>query len=361
MNIKDQWDLYGDYLQLDKLLHSQQPWSAEAGVPAHDEMLFIIFHQVSELWFRQILFELDDIQKRMQGSYVDEHEMDMVQAHLDRIVQILRVLVRQIDVLETMPSQSFVDFREHLRTASGFQSLQFRLIETRLGLRREDRLLFRHKPYDDQYSEENRKRIQQAENRPSIHDQLDEWLARTPFIDFKDYHFWDEYKAAVNAMFDEKIQHAEESHDGETLATEIEAIERSRKKFAAIFSEQQVAEYGWRMSWRSLQSALFITIYRKEPILQMPARVLSLFMDVDELLSLWRYRHALMVQRMVGLSVGTGGSSGYGYLMQTLEKHRIFRDLFALSTYLIPSQALPELPQKLIEQMSYRYMKRKSV
>ena len=109
------------------------------------------------------------------------------------------------------------------------------------------------------------------------------------------------------------------------------------------------------MSWRGLQAALLITLYRQEPILQMPARLLSLIMDIDELLSLWRYRHALMVQRMMGMAIGTGGSAGYGYLMATLEKHRIFTDLYGLATYLIPSHALPPLPERRRSEMGYQY------
>ncbi len=78
-------------------------------------------------------------------------------------------------------------------------------------------------------------------------------------------------------------------------------------------------------------------------------------MDVDELLARWRFRHALMVQRMVGMSMGSGGSSGYEYLMNTVQTHRIFTDLFALSTYLIPSHVLPALPKEISKEMDYSY------
>jgi tryptophan 2,3-dioxygenase len=352
-------DLYSSYLHLDRILDAQTPWSNQAGRPAHDEMLFIIFHQTYELWFRQVLFELDDIQQRFSASVVDDRDMQPILARLDRIAAIWRLLVRQLDVLETMAPQDFLDFRESLRTASGFQSWQFRQIEARLGLRRADRIPVFHGQFDDGLDAAHKSQIAQAESAPSLYDQIDGWLARTPFVDWRNYKFWESYRAAVDQMLDGKAAAAQHSLTAEALAAELAAIDRGRRKFHLIFDEaghaKGVEEGLWRMSWRGLQAALLITLYRQEPILQMPARLLSVIMDVDELLTLWRYRHALMVQRMMGTAIGTGGSAGYGYLMTTLEKHRIFTDLYGLATYLIPSHALPPLPESLRSEMGYRY------
>lgn len=102
-------------------------------------------------------------------------------------------------------------------------------------------------------------------------------------------------------------------------------------------------------------AALFINLYRDEPALQVPFRLLSLLMDVDATFTNWRYRHALMVQRMIGRKVGTGGSSGHEYLRQTAERHRVFADLFALSTFFIPRSLLPLLPETVKAAMEYRY------
>ncbi|MEO8183921.1 MAG: tryptophan 2,3-dioxygenase family protein [Deltaproteobacteria bacterium] len=352
-------DLYSSYLRLDRLLDAQTPWSNQAGQPAHDEMLFIIFHQTYELWFRQVLFELDDIQRRFSASVVDDRDMQPIVARLDRIAAIWRLLVRQLDVLETMAPQDFLDFRESLRTASGFQSWQFRQIEARLGLRRVDRIPVFHGQFDDGLDAGHKSQITQAESSPNLYDQIDGWLARTPFVDWGNYKFWEAYRAAVDQMLDSKAAAAKRGLVAEALATELEAIDRGRRKFHLIFDEaghdKGVEEGLWRMSWRGLQAALLITLYRQEPIFQMPARLLSVIMDVDELLALWRYRHALMVQRMMGTAIGTGGSAGYGYLMATLERHRIFSDLYGLATYLIPSHALPPLPESLRSAMGYRY------
>ena len=90
-------------------------------------------------------------------------------------------------------------------------------------------------------------------------------------------------------------------------------------------------------------------------MLQLPFRLLSGLMDIDETLTNWRYRHALMVQRMIGRKIGTGGSSGHDYLRRTAERHRVFGDLFTLSTFLIPRSRLPGLPEGLRHAMGYRY------
>lgn len=359
MSKKPAWDQYGEYLCLDKIIGAQEPLSDAAGHPAHDEMLFIQFHQIYELWFKQILFELDDIQARFSNDIVDDRDMQPIMHYLNRIVEIFKHLESMIDILETMPPQSFVDFREHFGTASGFQSLQFRLIEARLGLLRENRLSVFHGEFDDNLKDSSKAIISKAEANPSLYEQLDSWLARTPFVDLGDYKFWDAYKGAVHDMLDAKIKDAEQNLTGETLQKELEALRRGREKFDGIFDAEKHAkakENGqWRMSWKALQAALFITVYKQEPILQSPHNLLVKIMDVDELLARWRVRHALMVQRMVGNSMGSGGSSGYGYLMDTVEKHRIFSDLFSLSTYLIPTRLLPELPGTISNKMGYSH------
>jgi tryptophan 2,3-dioxygenase len=359
MTDKTVWDQYGDYLQVNKILAAQNPRSHAAGQGVHDEMLFIQFHQIYELWFKQILFELDDVLLRLCGKVVDENDMQPILTYLGRVVEIFKQMESMIDVLETMPPQSFVDFREHLGTASGFQSAQFRLIETRLGLQRKSRLCVFHGQFDDNLIDESKAAIQAAEKQPNLFEALDRWLSRTPFVNLGGYTFWKEYRLAVSNMFEQKIVAARASLIGEVLKNELDAIERGKQKFESIFDEKQhmkAQEEGrWRMSWKALQAALFITIYRNEPVLQAPYNLLKCIMDVDALLARWRFRHALMVQRMVGLGVGTGGSSGYEYLMNTVQTHRIFTDLFALSTYLIPSKLLPALPQEISKEMDYTY------
>ncbi|MGB9152425.1 MAG: tryptophan 2,3-dioxygenase family protein [Alphaproteobacteria bacterium] len=354
------WDQYGKYLNLEKLLDAQNPCSASiGGALIHDEILFIQFHQIYELWFKQILCELDEIQTRLSRDCISESEMQPILTYLGRIVEIFKQLESMIDVLQTMPSQAFVDFREYLGTASGFQSVQFRLIETRLGLQRKDRLCVFHGQFDDAFNTDNKSLIRSTEKHPNLFEQIDGWLSRTPFVNFGEYTFLNEYRAAIAKMFADKTTAARQSLTGEALDKELAALENGKKKFESIFDPEIYAaaqqEGRWRLSWRALQAALFITIYRHEPVLQAPYALLTKIMDVDELLARWRFRHALIVQRMVGHGVGTGGSSGYEYLMKTVQTHRIFTDLFALSAYLIPSRLLPPLPADISAGMDYRY------
>jgi tryptophan 2,3-dioxygenase len=223
----------------------------------------------------------------------------------------------------------------------------------------EDRLLIGGKPFDAGLSEADRARVERALGGPKLIDQLDRWLARTPFVEQRDYVFHDAYRDAVVRLLEAdaaRIRASEFTSEAQR-ETELKAIAAALERFKAIFSPEQGAVH-WRMSLAAVQAALFIAIYRDQPVLQLPFRLLAALMDVEESLRLWRYRHALMVQRMIGVKVGTGGSSGYEYLTATADRHRIFNDLFQLSTYLIPRSALPSLPPELRARMGFVYADR---
>jgi len=347
---------YADYLKLPALLAAQQPESVRHGKPAHDEMLFIIVHQTYELWFKQILHELDRIQVDFGGDVVEDEYLGRIVHGLERINEILKLLIQQLEVLETMTPLDFLDFRDFLFPASGFQSAQFRLIEIRLGLSRAARSDYAGKPFDDMLIKSDRARVAAAERGPKLIDQLDRWLSRTPFVHRPDYDFSREYRKAVRQMLEDDAARVRANQAMEPAQREIEAkrIEASLEEFQAIFAPESEPS-PWQMSRAAVQAALFIIVYRDRPVLQLPFRLLAALMNVDELLTLWRYRHALMVQRMIGVKIGTGGSAGHDYLRDTAAKHRIFSDLFRLSTYLIPRSRLPKLPRELEDAMGYRY------
>ncbi len=130
-----------DYLQLDKILGAQQPESDKQGQPAHDEMLFIVIHQAYELWFRQLLFETESVIAILGRPTLNDNspELQTIVHRLSRCATILKVLVHQIDIMETMTPMDFLDFRDKLRPASGFQSWQFKVLEAKLGLKYEHR------------------------------------------------------------------------------------------------------------------------------------------------------------------------------------------------------------------------------
>jgi tryptophan 2,3-dioxygenase len=232
---------YGSYLCLDQLLAAQRPATAE-----HDEMLFVVIHQVYELWFKQILHETTLLQRRLESG-----DSAAALHTARRIAKILKTIVGQLDVLETMTPGQFASFRPELGTASGFQSNQFRVIEATLGRRDFP------EPIDDP-------QLAAALGRRSVFDSLLRHLAANGW------------------------------------AVPAEALNRD-------------AKYHWRGD--GTVQALLAEVYAAETA---PAEVCEALVDIDEGMQEWRYRHLMMVRRMIGARAGTGGSAGVEYLRSTL-------------------------------------------
>ena len=196
---------YGSYLQLDRLLDSQTLKSTESGNSVHDEMLFIIIHQAYELWFKQILHELDSVLDMFRGNYVQEENFGIVVARFDRIIEIQKILVNQISILETMTPMDFLEFRDLLTPSSGFQSVQFRLIENKLGMRPEDRIQYGKQRYNQLLDDADVESVLKSENEPSLFELLENWLERTPFLQMDEFNFWESYQSAVKDMVENDI------------------------------------------------------------------------------------------------------------------------------------------------------------
>ena len=252
---------YAGYLKIDELLRLQQPLSDD---PEHDEMLFIIIHQVYELWFKQIIHELEKLQEELVAG-----NTTLVLATLKRVLTILKTLVAQVDVLETMTPMSFNAFRERLESASGFQSAQFREVEFLLGLKKQ-KILRHHPP-----GSPGRRRLEVLLHRPALQDSLLRYLATA----------------------------------GYELPSDLLERDVSRS---------------WSAS-REVQLVL-LDLYEKDPLRQM---VCERLVDLDEGLQEWRYRHVKMVERTIGDKPCTGGSAGAAYLRSTLH-HPFFPDLWAI-------------------------------
>ena len=352
---------YTSYLRLPELLTNQVLESEKRGRRAHDEMLFIIIHQTYELWFKQILYELDLVQDVFGGPSVDDAMLGRAVHAAERIVKIEQLLVSQIDILETMTPMDFLEFRDLLIPSSGFQSEQFRLLEIRLGLKKDARLEFNNQSFEQSLEPQVRTRLAQAEAAPSLRDQVDAWLSRTPFIEIGGFHFRDAYQGALDKLLSQDIErirtHPHLSAAEKTV--QLTSLQKSRDMFDGLLDDARYAELksqgAWTLSRKALQAALFLFLYRDEPAAHAGFRMLKALMDIDETLSLWRTRHALMVSRMLGRKVGTGGSAGYDYLRATADKHRAYGDLFAIATFLIPRSALPPLPDEVRKLMRYRY------
>lgn len=332
---------YGEYLQLDKIIEAQEPESFKEGkTPAHDEMLFIIIHQAYELWFKQVLFEVNSVIDIMNKPRVNDNspEMQTVVHRMQRVVTILRVLVQQIDILETMTAMDFLDFRDMLRPASGFQSWQFKIIEARLGLK------YQHRHGQEYYiSQLNQKEIdiiKQAENGSSVLELVNKWLERMPFAE--DASFWPQgetYWTGYEKIYTDSLADAEKNN-----------LDFFRKTF---FENSDNAERS--LSPKACRSALFIMLYRGYPMMEMPFQLLNSLLEIDNQLGNWRYRHINMVRRMIGTRIGTGGSTGAGYLQGAMDKHYIFKEISQLSSFLIDRRKLPALPEELGKALGYNF------
>lgn len=352
---------YGDYLKTSELLQLQKPESERVGVEAHDEMLFIITHQAYELWFKQILHDLRSVLNIFSDSKVEDFRVGTAVARLERIYKIQKLMMHQIDILETMTPMDFLDFRSLLSPASGFQSLQFRQIENLLGLLPEKRLTFGNQSYLQRLNDADRAAMLESEKLPSLFARIEGWLERTPFIDHGQFSFWQAYRSAVDTMMekDRQIIMQAQSANPEFQKQQLTMLERTQESFKMVLEAERHAELkaqgAWRLSFKATQAALFVFLYRDYPALQGPYRILQSLIEIDETWTQWRYRHALMAQRMIGTKIGTGGSSGSDYLQQATERHKIFQDFTKLSTFFIPRQALPKLPPEISAQLSLVY------
>ena len=355
---------YDQYLQLQKILQAQKLRSAEFKKPAHDEMLFIIVHQVYELWFKEILHDLGSVMDLFKEGVVEEAHIGLAISRLDRIVKIQKILVDQIDIIETMTPLDFLDFRNYLLPASGFQSFQFRQLEVSLGLKRERRISYTQCAYSGVFSDAEQQILNQLEAGDSMFDLVEKWLERTPFLQFESFDFLKEYSKSVDLMLQREeaaINKADyiSSHEKQLR---IKMLGDTSTYFNSIFDQkihdEKLKKGILKLSHKATISALLINLYRDEPLLRQPFMFLQKLIDMDELLTSWRNRHAQMVLRTLGQKIGTGGSSGYDYLKRTADSHRVFYDLHNISTLLIPRSFLPELPNQLKERLDFNFSKK---
>lgn len=351
---------YTSYLQLHKILNAQTMMSTEDGTPVHDEHLFIIIHQAYELWFKQIIYEIDSVREIFSQEEVDEHKMLEIVKRMQRVTLILKLCVDQFLILETMTPLDFIEFRNYLSPASGFQSYQFRLLENKVGLRGDLRVRYNQENYMKVFGDEPEvcKNIMKSEEEPSLQNLVSRWLERTPGLEEKGFNFWNKYKMAVDSILTQEYREAE-TEECETLRSHlIDQNKKRRELFDSIFDSRihnaLMARGERRLTHRAMQGALMISLYREESRFNQPHQLLQLLMDVDSLMTKWRYSHVMLVQRMIGSQqIGTGGSSGYQYLRSTLsDRYKVFIDLFNLSTFLLPRNCIPPLTRQMKNRLS---------
>ncbi|XP_064273543.1 tryptophan 2,3-dioxygenase isoform X2 [Passer domesticus] len=341
--------IYGEYLQLNKILNAQELESEKKGKRIHDEHLFIVTHQAYELWFKQILWEMDSVREIFQNGHVrDERNMLKVITRMNRISLILKLLVEQFSVLETMTALDFFDFRYYLSPASGFQSLQFRLLENKIGVPQSLRVPYNRRHYRDNFKGQDHELLLQSEQEPTLLQLVEAWLERTPGLDSEEFDFWGQFEENVLKGLEEEfalIQAKAESEEKDDLLSEFQ---KQRDVLLSLFDEKRhehlLSKGDRRLSYKALKGALMIYFYREEPRFQVPFQLLTSLMDLDVLMTKWRYNHVCLVHRMIGGKAGTGGSSGYHYLRSTVsDRYKVFVDLFNLSTFLVPRHWIPKM------------------
>ena len=273
---------YGGYLKVRELISLQQLLSDP---PQHDEMLFIIIHQVYELWFKELLHELDTIIERLNSD-------EPLAAHrlVRRCIEIERVLVDQIAVLETMMPTDFLAFRDHLMPASGFQSFQFREIECASGLK-DPRFLKNYDPASPEHA-----KLEARLSQPSLSDAYYALLRRRGFN-----------------LPDKSASVDERSTSNDQAKTD--------------FQQQRITELKRVYQDANKHYELFL--------------LTESLIEYDEMFSMWRLRHVKMVERMIGSKTGTGGSEGAAYLKKTVER-TFFPELWELRSYLSKKTVIDE-------------------
>ena len=265
---------YSQYLEVEKLLELQVPRSGKDWHEAeHDEHLFIVIHQVYELWFKQVLHELDFLGRLFDAHRAEVDLTSKIRHTLKRVLTIFKTMVGQVDILETMTPMSFASFRSRLEEASGFQSAQFRELEFLLGHRRASML---------KHHQENPAavaRLQRRLDEPPLYQLFLRYLSRCGY-------------AIPARVLD---------YDRENPVVELPEVQPE-----------------------------LVRMYRED---DRRTQVCERLVDLDEGLQEWRYRHVKMVERTLGSKPGTGGSSGAAYLRQTLF-HPVFPDLWAIRSEL---------------------------
>ena len=337
---------YQDYLRLNNILNSQHPESFKEGnKAAHDEMLFIVIHQAYELWFKQILFEVSSAIDVMSQENINDNtpQLQTVVHRLNRVITILKVLVHQIDIMETMTPMDFLEFRDMLRPASGFQSWQFKALEAKLGLQFDER--HGKEYYTSQLKESEVEIIKKAEQEKSLLYVVNKWLERMPY--FNNNANWEDFETEARDMNIHPYWSTYRNRYSNSLA---EAERNNLAAFNEIFIE---GKQDGQLTPTAKRAALFIMLYRGYPILHLPFELLNNLLEIDEQMSTWRYRHMNMVHRMIGTRIGTGGSTGKDYLKAALDKHYIFKEIAQLTSFLIERSKLPSLPDSLIHHLSF--------
>ena len=300
---------YGEYLKIEELLKLQTGIDGDESKLSNDELHFIIVHQNFELWFKLIISELRCTRDILDTDYVEETKIPQAVHHMGRVIETFRLMALQWKVVETLEPQDFLNFREKLGQASGFESFQMRKMEALLG-----EIWVDGKPVSG-------KAWESFKEKRSLYDVICDWLHRTPI------------QGSV----------PDSSSDDETVSNFVDSFIQNHNSLSPDSNSeaQQFLKPDGKVH-RGRSGLLFIESYRELPLLAWPRKLISTLIELEEAMVLWRSSHARMVERVIGRRIGTGGSSGVDYLDMTT-KYRVFIDLWSVRSILIKKSALPEL------------------
>ncbi len=345
---------YWDYIRVGDLLRLQGGIEGDESRLHDDEVTFIVVHQVFELWFKLVLRQLRSLRDALAPDVVPEESIAAACAGLDRCTRILRIANQHWEVVESLQTRDYLAFRDKLFPASGFQSAQLREIEILLGLPAEERIPFgTDKNAWIEALKDHRGKAGEGYDRvqarmrdvPTVLAVVEAWLARTPIRGSSPGDPGDEevvatFLADYRASHERAVRRLVESI-GATAGVPRPALEaRHQREIAAAREFFDVADPFRR---RVRAGLVFIESYRDLPLLAWPRQLIAALVEMEQAFTIFRQRHARMVERVIGRRTGTGGSAGVDYLDETALRYRVFRDLWTVRTLQLAADDLPPL------------------
>lgn len=359
---------YWNYIRVEELLGLQGGISGDESKLTNDEVVFITVHQVYELWFKLVLREIIRARDIFRQNPVPDVELSAAVRSLRRVNTIFDLAVSHFKVVETLTTRDYLEFRDQLIPASGFQSAQIREIEVLLGLEDSVRVpLGKQKSFLEALQGEGGQvssallRVQKRlSDKPTLKEAIYDWLTRTPIYGGEHSEegtvqflrgFLDAHRKDAHA----RMERAKTAAGSVVDAAEIQArYEREMQNAEAfLFAEDEPdIDAETRRKRRDVRAAVvFLESYRELPRLAWAREVVDGIIEMEQAMILWRQRHARMVERVIGRRVGTGGSPGVDYLDETARKYRVFHDLWGVRALLLRAPILPAVEHE----DSYRF------
>jgi tryptophan 2,3-dioxygenase len=351
---------YWEYIQVERLLALQSGIAANEAELGDDEVRFIVIHQIDELWFKLVLRELATARDLFARPHVPEDALAGAVNALKRVTICFELAAQHFRLMETMRTQDYLEFRDKLNPASGFQSAQMREIEVLMGLPDADRIPFGNEgsyldalnSHDGSPSPARARVERRLRDLPTLKAAVDGWLHRTPIQgsspgdpgDAQVVADWTaSYLRGHEALCERALQHAVRVQaltpaDEQRLRGRYQGqLQGARRHLLAEDAPAERREFVARLR----AAILFLDSNRTLPLLSWPGQIIDGLIECEQAMLAFRQRHARMVERVIGRRVGTGGSDGVAYLDQTALKYRVFTEIWAARTLLLPKDLCP--------------------